>query len=188
MNCGGVSSLVPEKVNVATRLLLTSGGFSTMIVSGGSSGVGTSCTAGVGSTLSARSTARTSNRTGSSSISSPWYGLTQLCHCSSGGTGSQGARISTSSTRSTSRTRHSKVRSAGAVWSSVPVNRYATVSGVSWIGPERYWVSGGVSSGGGGGPSNSNAPMSQRAFCGRVTARWSFSGQGVTAVSTAMLP
>ena len=75
-----------------------------------------------------------------------------------------------------------------AVWSSLPVNRYATVSGVSWIGPERYCVSGGVSSGGGGRPSNSKAPMSQRPFCGRVTPRWSVSGQGVTAASIARLP
>src|ERR687895_2483671 len=75
-----------------------------------------------------------------------------------------------------------------AVWLSLPVNRYWTVSGVSWIGPERYLVSGGTSSAGGGGPTNSKAPMSQRPFCGRVVPRWSVSAHGVTPASMARLP
>jgi hypothetical protein len=37
MNSGGVTGSIAENVNVAERLFVTSGGFSTMIVSGGSS-------------------------------------------------------------------------------------------------------------------------------------------------------
>jgi hypothetical protein len=71
---------------------------------------------------------------------------------------------------------------------SVPVKKNAFVSRLSWTGPPRYRVSGGAPSSGGGGPANSNAPTSQRPFCGRSTSRASVSGQGPTPPSIAKLP
>jgi hypothetical protein len=90
---------------------------------------------GVGSVLSARSMARTSNLNSPSSGSGTDQGLEQPFHISSGGTGSQGATTSGSSTRSISRKRHSKLSSSGAVTLSVPRNLKAIVSSPSWNGP-----------------------------------------------------
>ena len=103
MNFGGVTGSMPSKVNVAERLFVISGGFSRILVSGGSSAGRMSFVAGSGSTLSFRSTARTSKRISPSSpTSSDSHGLVQPTHWSSGGTGSHGAIGSSSSTSATS--------------------------------------------------------------------------------------
>ena len=146
---------MPVKVKVAERLLLTSGGFSTMIVCGGLvSAPSKWWIAGVGSTLPARSIARTSKLKRPSSMSGTCHGLEQPTHCCSGGIGSHGAIGSGASVEleleqaALELERPCRRRS----WLSVPVNVKAIVSRVSWIGPVRYSVSGGTSSSGGGGP------------------------------------
>ncbi len=156
MNCVGVIGSPPEKVKTAARLVLTSGGFSTMKVSGGVRSVPSmSMLTGVGSTFPARSTARTSNVKRPSSISGTDQGLEQPYQMNSGSIGSHGGVGSGASVSSFSIRRHSNWSSSSGVRLSAPVNRKATVSIESWIGPEMNSVSGGVSSNGGGGPSNS---------------------------------
>jgi hypothetical protein len=49
-------------------------------------------------------------------------------------------------------------------------------------------VSGGWSSKGGGSPTNSYAPASQRPFCGRLIPRWSTVEHGAALESIARLP
>src|SRR5688500_2382560 len=101
--------------------------------------------------------------------------------------------ISGSSVRSCSTSRHSYASSdtgvsrEPALAASEPVKKNALVSRLSWIGPPRYSVSGGIVSGGPFGPSYSTAPASQRRCCGRATPRWSVSVHGSSAQSTARL-
>ena len=70
----------------------------------------------------------------------------------------------------------------------MPVKKNAFVSRLSCTGPPTYCVSGGWSSGAGGAPSHSNAPVSQRPFWGRATPRASVSGHGPVPPSIAKLP
>jgi hypothetical protein len=111
-------------------------GASTMTVSGGVIPTPLiSWLTGVGSMLSARSMARTSNLNSPSSGSGTDHGLEQPFHISSGSGGSHGATGSGSSVSSISRNRHSKLSSPGRVRLSVPRNRNAIVSSPSWNGP-----------------------------------------------------
>src|SRR5687768_11641914 len=110
--------------------------------------------------------ARTSKRNSPSSTSGACQGLGQPSHMNSGSSGSVGSTGSGGSSTSFSSSRHSKSSSSGGVTSSVPVKVKAEVASVSWSGPVRYSVSGGSRSGGGKGPSNSKAPLSQRPFSG----------------------
>jgi hypothetical protein len=181
---GSVESSVAEKPNTAVLRVLGLVGFDVRKVCGGvmSSPPMKLWTSGVGSTLPLRSTARTSSLFGPSSSWSwsPGQGLLQPYHMNSGSSGSGGSVGSTGSGGSVAswlRTRHSKVSSSAGVTLSVPENRNLAVSPVCVGLSSAITVCGGTESGGGNGPSNSCAPLSQRPFCGREIPRASRSGQ-----------
>ena len=99
---------VPVNVKVAARLLDGFAGLSAISVFGGLVSIPLKvCTAGVGSTLPARSTARTSKLYMPSSVSGCSQPLWQETNSSSSSTGSQGATTSGASVRSCSTSRHS---------------------------------------------------------------------------------
>ena len=108
MNCGGVMSSVAENVNVAEWSVVPVTGASRITVSGGTRLVmSKGSVAGVGSTLPARSMARTSNVQRPSSASGSCHGLEQPRNASSGSIGSPGAGGSGGSVGSSSSSRHS---------------------------------------------------------------------------------
>ena len=160
-------------MNVAASLKLGFGGVSRKTVSGGvtSAVPPKMCTSGSASVIAGAVDRPHLEAEQAVLDERTCHGLWQPSQASSGSGGAVGSGGSGGSLTSVSIRRHSNSRCSGGVRLSVPVNVNTEVFSVSWIGPVRYWVSGGSSSSGGNGPSDSYAPLSQSVFCGRVTPR-----------------